>query len=311
MLTHKNIIPPYLICFHGCSADKAAYIKHFGFPPSSGGNDWLSSGVYFWQDDFGLAHKWAEKRIEEDKKRREKESKKRSPEPSKPTKLSQALDEFHLIKGEIFQEEMDKPIVLCSIIKVGNILDFCDSDSSKMLKNTYDLLLKRAKKDIDNISQHLKQLRKRGEDLTELFRFVQPEDMLPKNEGESHPLDDMVIRTLVKKIDQLHKGAFLKLDSEPPKIQMLRGFFFEGKSAFGGSAILKNSHIQIAVIKKTKFESDRALGIMDTFELSHNALKKACDSYKLEYIDGCVMREYEIPKILMEKYAFVKQRLGG
>jgi hypothetical protein len=60
---------------------------------------------------------------------------------------------------------------------------------------------------------------------------------LPENRGGKRDLDSFIVNSLVNFID---KGQVLTF-------QTVRGPFLEGEPAFPGSAILRESHIQIAV----------------------------------------------------------------
>ncbi|NFN81855.1 hypothetical protein FDB25_15810 [Clostridium botulinum] len=53
-----------VIGYHGTLKEKISLIKRNGFDKSDGG--WLGTGIYFFQDDFELAIKWAKKKYRTD-----------------------------------------------------------------------------------------------------------------------------------------------------------------------------------------------------------------------------------------------------
>lgn len=56
------MVKPYMyIGYHGTSRDSAEKIRLTGFRPSVREEDWLGSGVYFFENDFLLAKAWCSK----------------------------------------------------------------------------------------------------------------------------------------------------------------------------------------------------------------------------------------------------------
>lgn len=58
-----GIIPNLVIGYHGCSYDTARKIFEGEIPhlsPSTNDYDWLGHGIYFWENDYKRARKWAE-----------------------------------------------------------------------------------------------------------------------------------------------------------------------------------------------------------------------------------------------------------
>lgn len=104
----------------------------------------------------------------------------------------------------------DKGSVVGAIINLGNCLDLTDTRFTDMLSDAYRSFAKECK-------------RKRM--------------TLPKNTGKRRDLDSAVINYLVNS-DSRNSGI---------RFHSVRGAFLEGEPVFPGSAILSETHIQIAV----------------------------------------------------------------
>lgn len=101
--------------------------------------------------------------------------------------------------------------VVGAVLQLGNCLDLTDTAYMPLLEHTYH-------------------------DLREIY--LGEAKTLPQNKGKRRDLDCLVINTLVAKANAL--------DGADP-LQSVRCPFIEGEPAFPGSAILRKSHIQIAV----------------------------------------------------------------
>lgn len=104
--------------------------------------------------------------------------------------------------------------VVGAVIQLGLCLDFTDTSYTALLESAY------------------KEIR---------TEYRQQKKALPKNKGKRRELDCLVINTLVAHAETRENTRF----------QTVRCPFLEGEPAFPGSAILAESHIQIAVRDKT------------------------------------------------------------
>ena len=104
--------------------------------------------------------------------------------------------------------------VIGAVIQLGNCLDFSDVESADLLADHF---------------QVVSQVR---EDKNE---------PLPQNRGKRRDLDCLVINDLVSSLNR--SGDY--------RIQTLRCPFLEGSPIFPGSSILRESHVQIAVLDKS------------------------------------------------------------
>lgn len=55
-------LPSLVICFHGCdqSTFESVVCRGGELEPSTNDYDWLGSGIYYWEQNFGRARQWAE-----------------------------------------------------------------------------------------------------------------------------------------------------------------------------------------------------------------------------------------------------------
>lgn len=100
--------------------------------------------------------------------------------------------------------------VIGAVIQLGNCLDFTDVKYTELLSLRY-------------------------QSMVEMYRLTGAS--LPENKGKNRKLDCLMVNELIRQ-----KRALL----DP--FQTVRCPFLEGEPAFPGSGILKESHIQIAVI---------------------------------------------------------------
>ncbi len=175
-----------IIGFHGCdlSIRNQLVNKRLSFKKSENNYDWLGHGMYFWDND---------------------------PE--------RAL-EFARFKKSLPQKDKNSiktPAVVGAAIDMGLCLDLVNSNSIKLLKSAYELL-------VWDIEQHNQVLQKNkplkgGEDL--IFRY----------------LDCAVIETL-------HSN---RIQNNLPPFDSVRGVFWEGKDLYENAGFKEKNHIQICI----------------------------------------------------------------
>lgn len=98
--------PPNLVfAFHGCDASVAneVIVNGASLQPSTNNYDWLGSGVYFWEQNYGRAFSWAQEQVKWGKAK--------------------------------------KPAVIGAVIDLGHCLNLTDSTYIDLLKNEYELLV--------------------------------------------------------------------------------------------------------------------------------------------------------------------------
>ena len=98
--------PPQLVfAFHGCDASLAKMVVAGSelLKPSTNDYDWLGSGVYFWEQNYGRALAWAEQ--------------------------------------QVYWGKISEPAVIGAVIDLGHCLNLTDSTYIDLLKNEYQLLV--------------------------------------------------------------------------------------------------------------------------------------------------------------------------
>jgi len=178
-----------ILAYHGCDHDLASNILHGREVVSTSENtyDWLGSGAYFWENDPKRALQWAE---------------------------------WIKAHPQHFRHKIQNPAVVGAIINPGNCLDLTDTESLRLVKETY-----------------------------ELYKFVQEsieEKPLLENEKWFSGDEDLVKRHLdCAVINLLHEVREKSSEKEASPFDAVRGIFVEGPELYPGAKIMSRSHIQI------------------------------------------------------------------
>ena len=100
----------YILGYHGCDAETAAKIVagNDELRPSQNDSDWLGHGLYFWEDGYKRALRWA-------------------------TEQSQA---------GVTQTRIKIPAVLGAVIDLGHCLDLIQVEYLDLVKDSHDQMLK-------------------------------------------------------------------------------------------------------------------------------------------------------------------------
>jgi hypothetical protein len=151
--------------------------------------DWLGRGAYFLENDPSRALQWA--------------------------KWIQTHPQHD-------KHQIQEPAVVGAIISPGNCLDLTDTESLRLVKDSY-----------------------------EVYRLVQEyseEKTLPENEKGSSGDEDLVKRYLdCAVINFLHDVRERSSEQEVAPFDSVRGIFVEGPALYRGAKIMSRTHIQICV----------------------------------------------------------------
>jgi hypothetical protein len=180
-----------ILAYHGCDHDLVTKILLGNESVSISNNDydWLGTGAYFWENDPQRALQWAER-----------------------------------IKAypQHFKHKIRQSAVIGAIINLGNCLDLTDTESLRLVKETY-----------------------------EVYKLVQEyseEKPLPENEKGFSGDEDLVKRHLdCAIINLLHEVRERSPESEVAPFNSVRGIFVEGPELYPGAKIMSRTHIQICV----------------------------------------------------------------
>jgi hypothetical protein len=184
---------PYslILAYHGCDHDLADKILLGRETVSISDNDydWLGTGAYFWENDPKRALQWAE-------------GIKAYPQHGK--------------------HKIQKPAVIGAIINPGNCLDLTDTESLRLVKETYEV--------------------------HKLVQEYSEEKPLPENEKGFSGDEDLVKRHLdCAVINLLHEVRKRSSEKEVAPFDSVRGTFVEGPELYPGAKIMSRTHIQICV----------------------------------------------------------------
>lgn len=178
--------PNVVFGFHACESELAKKLvaKASNLHISNNSYDWLGPGMYFWESS-----------------------------PDRAEMYGKELKSLNKLK---------KPVVVGAAISLGYCLDLLDSGSLKLLKVSYDELIKT--------------LKAAGEEV-------------PANKpGDKRDpsFDDLLFRTLdCAVINFLHSQ---RKEQELRPFDSVRGAFWEGKPLYPTAGFKEKNHVQIAVI---------------------------------------------------------------
>ena len=181
----------FVLGYHGCDRELAEKIVlgRQEVAISENEHDWLGKGAYFWENDPLRALEWARWIA-------------RHPQHSK-----------HRIAS---------PAVVGAILNKGNCLDLTDSESLRLVKQTY-----------------------------EVFRMVQEYtsgEVLPVNKPGFSGDEDLVKRYLdCAMINFLHELTDDPTVKGEAPFDSVRGIFVEGGELYPGAKIMSRTHIQICI----------------------------------------------------------------
>jgi hypothetical protein len=184
---------PYslILAYHGCDRDLADKILLGRETVSISDNayDWLGTGAYFWENDPERALQWA-----------------------------------NWIKAhpQHARHRIQKPSVIGAVINPGSCLDLTDSESLRLVKETYQ-----AYKLVQEYSEN---------------------KPLPENERGFSGDEDLVKRHLdCAVLNFLHDIRAGSSENEAISFDSVRGIFVEGTELYPGAKIMSRTHIQICV----------------------------------------------------------------
>ncbi len=175
-----------IVGFHGCDKSVRDQLvnRKISFKRSENNYDWLGHGMYFWDNDPERALEFA--RFKRD----------------------------HPQKG---RSNIKTPAVVAAVIDLGLCLDLVNSNSIRLLKVAYEILVQDIKKNGQELQKN-KPL-KGGADL--IFRY----------------LDCAVIETL-------HD---YRVKNNLPTFDSVRGVFWEGNDLYENAGFKEKNHIQICI----------------------------------------------------------------
>jgi hypothetical protein len=180
-----------ILAYHGCDHDLAdkMLLGRETVSISDNAYDWLGTGAYFWENDPKRALQWAN---------------------------------WIKTHPQHARHKIQKPAVIGAIINPGNCLDLTDSESLRLVKETY-----------------------------EVYKLVQEyseQKPLPENEKGFSGDEDLVKRHLdCAVINFLHEMRERSLEKETTPFDSIRGTFVEGPELYPGAKIMSRTHIQICM----------------------------------------------------------------
>ncbi len=181
----------FVLGYHGCDRELAEKIVlgRQEVAISENEYDWLGKGAYFWENDPRRALEWAQWIA-------------RHPQHAK--------------------HKIVQPTVVGAILDKGNCLDLTDSESLRLVKETY-----------------------------EVFRMVREYtagEGLPNNKPGFSGDEDLVKRYLdCAMINFLHELKDHSVDKNAIPFDSVRGIFVEGGELYPGAKIMSRTHIQICI----------------------------------------------------------------
>lgn len=183
--------------FHGCDEsvrDKVVSKKEIVLKPSENDYDWLGSGVYFWENNYERALKYAT-------------DLKKNPYKSK--------------------SKIEKPSVIGAVIDLGHCLDFLDSEYLNLLKTGYEMLLELNNKHGLEIPQNMP-IEKQGDLLLRHLDCAVIESVHQFNKDESKPEFDSVRGVFFEGKDVYPNAGFKEknhIQIAVRNINCIKGFF--------------------------------------------------------------------------------------
>ncbi len=174
----------HILGYHGCDREVGERILNGGghLLPSENDYDWLGSGIYFWEDNPGRALDWAQF-------------------VNKNPKYSRA--------------KINAPFVIGAIIDPGNCLDLLQSDSIRIVGESYE----------------------RFADLFRAADLPMPKNQRKGNEWAIRRLDCAVINHVHQSRAQIGLTAF----------DTVRAAFEEGEPLYPTAGFHHRTHIQLCV----------------------------------------------------------------
>jgi hypothetical protein len=180
-----------ILAYHGCDRDLVTKIvlENESVSISDNDYDWLGTGAYFWENDPKRALQWA-----------------------------------NWIKAhpQHVRHKIQKAAVIGAVINPGNCLDLTDTESLRLVKETYEV-----------------------HKLVQEYSEGRP---LPENEKGFSGDEDLVKRHLdCAVINLLHEVRERSSEKEVTPFDSVRGIFVEGPELYPGAKIMSCTHTQICV----------------------------------------------------------------